>query len=105
MPVVTDITATLNFCDSAFTASNVLLEQKLYSKLAVLELCGWIENTIDEIVKDACAGKVSVNSANLKAALNREHSFYDERFTKLISLAIGFPALEVIEDKINTDTT
>lgn len=43
----TSIQSTLNKLDSEYNTSTDLQMPILYSKLAVLELCGWIETNID----------------------------------------------------------
>ena len=52
-------------------------EQILYSKLAIIELCGWIEESLDQVMKDYIVR--TINTVNQK---------YVEK--KIISLNYGF---------------
>lgn len=50
------IRKTLNVCKSKYSNALGNFETLSFSKLAVLELCGWIEVSIDDIVIN-CANK------------------------------------------------
>ena len=72
-----------------------------YSKLALLELCGWIELTMDQIVRD-CARKRLTNAANLKrveeSVIERTHNFaYAANFRPMLIQVVGLVNVEELE--------
>ncbi|KQW27879.1 hypothetical protein ASE36_15490 [Rhizobium sp. Root274] len=75
-----------------------------YSKLAILELCGWIELSMDSLVLDHCARKVKLPS-NVKLVetnVNKTYGFdYEQHFRKMLIHLIGIPACEQIERTID----
>lgn len=79
-----------------------------YSKLALLELCGWIEISMDDIVL-RCAKKKLREPNNIqfvnKSIIKRIHGFeYNQYFRVMLMQVIGIIALERIEKSINTST-
>lgn len=74
----------------------------LYSKVAVLELCGWIEMTMDEIVLGLARRKLKDvdNLKRVDAETKRNHGFdYDNNYRKLLCYCIGIVTVEKIEQK------
>ncbi len=72
-----------------------------YSKLALLELCGWIEDTMDKIVMD-CARKHLVDAANLAHVetriIRRTYGFdYEDNFRAMLMRVVGLVKLEDLE--------
>jgi hypothetical protein len=72
-----------------------------FSKLALLELCGWIELTMDQIVRD-CARKRLTDAANLKHVeenvIERTHNFaYAANFRPMLIQVVGLVNVEDLE--------
>ncbi|PYS89896.1 MAG: hypothetical protein DMF64_16500 [Acidobacteria bacterium] len=72
-----------------------------YSKLAILELCGWIEESMDDIIL-TCANRHLKNPANLKlvekSIIGRTYGFeYEKHFRNMLIQLIGTINLERIE--------
>ncbi|MFA5799473.1 MAG: hypothetical protein WC840_00770 [Candidatus Peribacteraceae bacterium] len=79
------------------------LEKDLICKLALIELCGWIEESVDEMVL-TFVGKKTKDHATIKYVgdvLDRNHSFgYEWHFRHLLSLILGAVNFEKIEKKV-----
>jgi reactive intermediate/imine deaminase len=94
---------TLNWLDQLYndpTADNQ--KTSSYSKLALIELCGWIEETMDDIVL-RCAKRCLKSEANKKfidKTISGTHSFEYEPFRKMLMMVIGLATLEKIEEKL-----
>jgi hypothetical protein len=76
-------------------------EAPYYSKLAILETCGWIEESMDDIVK-SCAERHLTNSDNLNYVRNtivrRTTSFeYEKHFRHMLMRVLGIINLEKLE--------
>lgn len=75
-----------------------------YSKLAILEMCGWIEESIDDIVF-GCANKHLTKKGNLdfvNAVINQTYSFgYERHFRSMIIQVIGIINLEKLEKNLD----
>jgi hypothetical protein len=71
-----------------------------FAKLAIIESCGWIEESIDNIVLET-ANKKLKNPDNLIALqklTQDNHSFrYDPHFRRLLSQLLGFMAIERLD--------
>ena len=77
----------------------------LYSKLAILELCGWIEESMDEIIQ-TCANRNLKNPDNRKFiedfVIKKTYSFeYDPHFRRMLIQTIGIIKLEKLERKLD----
>ena len=80
-------------------------EAPYYSKLAILETCGWIEESMDDIVM-LFAKRHIVNSDNLdfveKTIISRTTSFqYDRHFRHMLMRVLGIINLERLENSLN----
>lgn len=74
--------------------------QVFYAKLAILELCGWIEVTIDEVVNNLGDKNLKTNECQkiLKSEIKKVSSFtYENHFRKLIVQVIGLAGVEKTE--------
>lgn len=80
-------------------------EGLLYSKMAILELCGWIEETMDDILR-RCSKR------NLKKSPNKDyveekiitttHGFeYKGHFRKMLMQVLGIITVEKLESKLD----
>lgn len=95
---------TLNQLDRLYNSSKARQKTIFYSKLAVIELCGWIEETMDEIIL-RCANKCLKEQQSqklIKNTVKTNYSFQYDNFRKILMMIIGLVNLEKIEKKLNT---
>lgn len=76
-----------------------------YSKLSILELCGWIEMSMDDIITRHCARKVKQPS-NIRFVesniVKRTYGFdYDNHFRMMLIRLIGIINVERLEAEID----
>ncbi len=106
----TEITTTLNKLDSLYSSTADVDLLKWYSKLSMLEFCGWIETTMDSIVLSFADRKLTAQEYKNQCTtiLKKTHGFlYDGHFKELLCKIIGLHNLEIIETNIgnpNIDT-
>ena len=76
-----------------------------FSKLAILELCGWIEESMDDIVRRSSIRKL--NNANNrsfieKSVIKRTYGFeYNSHFRNMLIDLIGIINVEKLENKLD----
>ncbi len=80
-------------------------EPLYYSKLAILELCGWIEISVDDLISRAVRYRVK-ESASLrlfdKSVVNPIYGFhYSKHFRKMLCSAIGEIHVSTIEKNMD----
>ncbi len=80
-------------------------ESLFYSKLAVLELCGWIEESMDDVVL-RCARRHLRNQANFTYVQNeivkRTYGFdYEQHFRRMLIQLLGVVNVERIEKSVD----
>lgn len=72
-----------------------------FSKLAILEYCGWIEESFDDIVRRSVKGKIKTPKFQQilkKKVIGKNNGFqYDDNFLPMLSRAIGLRGMEIIE--------
>lgn len=77
--------------------------QKYYSKLALLELCGWIEQSMDDIVLK-CAKRCLKDNKHIKIVQqdvkNNSQFDYENNFRKLLIQIIGLMNFEKVEKNV-----
>lgn len=76
-----------------------------YSKLAVLELCGWIEESMDNLVQK-CANRVLKQQNNkdyiAKSIIKPTYGFeYEKHFKKMLISVVGLMTIEKVEAKVD----
>jgi hypothetical protein len=97
---------TLNWLDQLYNDPTAD-DQKTssYSKLALIELCGWIEETMDDIVL-RCAKRCLKSPANQKfikdEIIKPNSNFQYEAFRKKLMMVFGLATLEKIEEELET---
>lgn len=101
----TSILKNLSIISTLFNKTSNPKEALFYSKLAILELCGWIEESMDHIVKN-CANRKLRSNDNLifleKEIIKKVHSFdYHNNFRKMLMQVIGLIRLEIVETKVD----
>ncbi|EGO9583947.1 hypothetical protein B6A49_002059, partial [Escherichia coli] len=91
---------TLKELDRLFTKETDPKKQLFYSKLALMELCGWIEVTMDNIIEGVCKKNIT-NPEHIKKIQNeikRNYNFhYEDNFKKMLAQVIGLSSIEKIE--------
>lgn len=79
-----------------------------YTKLALLELCGWIEETQDQIIMDYLALKSidqTVMDEFKREVIDRNHGFkYKENFRKMLIQTVGLISLKQIEFQLENNS-
>ncbi|HEZ5653201.1 TPA: endoribonuclease, partial [Neisseria meningitidis] len=94
------IEQTLNNLDSLY--QNNPADQVYYSKLAILELSGWLEETIDELLIHYSQSKL--NSDNLKyfeeKIKNTWGANYSSNIRNLLIIVVGLINVETIENNL-----
>ena len=74
-----------------------------YSKLSLLELCGWIEETMDGIIK-AYTTKYISHPKNIKWSddvVKYTYSFEYDKFKKMVVTLVGLRKTEIIESRLD----
>lgn len=92
---------TLKMLDQKFKKSTSQKESLFYSKLAILELCGWIEESMDDVVL-RCARrhlKIRKNVNFLETEIVKRTSGFDyqNHFRRMLIQLIGLINVEKIE--------
>lgn len=78
-------------------------QQEFYSKLALLELCGWIEECMDEIVLRIAQKNLREreNIETIKEMIDKNYGFeYKKNFRKLLIILIGIVNVEKLEQQL-----
>lgn len=98
------IRSNLSAISSRYTRAKLPKESEFLSKLAILELCGWIEVSIDDLM-DRYSKRIIKDSANLRKIaekVKKTSGFgYENNFAPLIVEIIGRAGLERIERSID----
>ena len=101
----TSIIQNLNSLEHLYNNTTSTKKTLFYSKLAILELCGWIEESIDDIVQKYANRKLKdINNKNFvkNSIIKRVHGFdYHNHFRSMLMQTIGFITLVKIEKRIN----
>ena len=76
-----------------------------YSKLAVLELCGWIEESMDDIVVKCCNRTIK-EARNKKyireKVVDKNYGFeYERHFKNMLATVIGLSSFEKLERQLD----
>ena len=77
-----------------------------YSKLAVLEFSGWVEESFDSIAIRAAKGKLKNDKFQkiLKKEIRNNSGFtYDNNFIPMLSKAVGLPTCEKLHLEFDVD--
>lgn len=82
------------------------IEATYYSKLAIIELCGWIELSMDNIAEHFGNKKLKTRpfQDSFRTLIEKNYGFaYKRNFRNVLSKTIGLHNMEKIESKINAD--
>lgn len=82
-------------------------EATYYSKLATLEYCGWIEETLDSIARRSVKKKLKTTAFKQMfdgGIIGGTHGFqYEKHFRPMMVRSIGIVAAEKLQQKLETD--
>jgi hypothetical protein len=87
-----------------FNRSQTLLEPMIYAKLAIIELCGWIEISIDEIIEKHRDSYLNSNTHITKITKNIENNYgfhSTKHLKKLLADLVGYHGIEELEAMCN----
>jgi hypothetical protein len=95
----------LKHFDSRFRRATSPKESLFYSKLALMELCGWIEMSMDDIVL-RCAKRRIKDGNNTKMVadviIKKNYGFdYQRNFRRMLISLVGLAGVERLEKKLN----
>ena len=94
----------LKSLDFRYRKSRSIKDASFASKLAVLELCGWIEVSLDDCIERASARVLTAPESKkfIKEKIKRNYGFdYDQHFRAMIVNLIGIWGFEKIFRKVN----
>jgi hypothetical protein len=94
----------LKLLDRAYKKEKDAKRATYFSKLAILELCGWIEISMDGLVLDHCTRKVKLqkNIKLVETNVKKTYGFdYEQHFRKMIIQLVGVAACEKIERSVD----
>ncbi|MEN3930555.1 hypothetical protein WJT86_05690 [Microvirga sp. W0021] len=99
------ISENLNHLDQAYRRESDPKKATYYSKLAILELCGWIEVSMDKIILSHGRKKVKFpkNTKFIETNVKQTYGFeYEKHFRKMLISLIGIVDCENIESRVNS---
>ena len=103
MVVKKHILSNIKRLDSLYNLSPTF-EATYYSKLAIIELCGWIELTMDNIVEHFANKHLKTQpfKNSFKSLKEKNYGFdYKQNFRKMLSQTVGLHNTEKLETKLN----
>ncbi len=104
----TYIQENLRNLDVAYRTSQRQKQLYYFSKLAILELCGWLETSMDDIVLRHCNRHLSVIANRKfveKEIIKKNHGFdYNSNFRMMLIRLVGIVQIELIESRTNAVT-
>jgi hypothetical protein len=102
---INDLRKNLDILEQLFTNTNEKKKVILFSKLALLELCGWIETTMDSIINEN-AKKRNLDPEDekfIRGKVTRTYSFEYIKFRDLVILLIGVKKTKLLETSMNNN--
>lgn len=94
----------LEMIEKLFNSSTSTAKGLFYSKLAILELCGWIEESMDDIVRKCAHRKIKKleDQKEIEKKIRKTYSFdYNQHFRPMLTEIIGRVGVIRLERKIN----
>lgn len=98
------IESTLNDLETLYDAHQSLKKDIYFSKLALIELCGWIEESFDSIIILSIGNRLKSDSYKkyMKETINNTYGFqYNAHFRKMLIVSLGICEAEKLERKID----
>lgn len=103
MVVKKHILSNIKRLDSLYNSSPTV-EATYYSKLAIIELCGWIELTMDKVVEHFANKHLKTEpfKDSFKSLKENNYGFdYKQNFRKMLSQTVGLHNTEKVETKLH----
>lgn len=99
------IVAGLNALDLAYQHSMAADDAERFAKLAIIELCGWIEESMDDVIWRCAKRRLKV-PGNLdlceKDIIGRTYGFdYREHFRAMLIRLLGLVTVERLESQVD----
>ncbi len=98
------IESTLRELDKLYNQASSQKKAIYFSKLAVIELCGWIEETVDEIVHKHASRKLKLSSNKTyfeQKIINNNYGFqYIQNIRPMLINLIGLIGIEKLETEL-----
>lgn len=92
MLATTEISASLNELDAYYKAESDPAKVLFFSKLALIELCGWTEEAMDQLVRD-CANRCGLKPQHrsfIESVISRTYGFdYEKHFRQMMLHVVG----------------
>ena len=105
-----DILTTLEKLDEKYSIalrSDSPQDATFYAKLALLEYCGWLEETFDDIVRESIKGELETGGFRdflEKKIIRPTYGFqYDDHFIPMLMKAIGIVKVEKLASELRRD--
>lgn len=101
------IESNLRSLNTSYRRSKSIAQANYSSKIAILELCGWIELSMDDSIRTAGNRLLRLKSSNtfLENKIKRNYGFeYENHFKSMIVNLIGIFGFEKIEASIDRKT-
>lgn len=98
----------LRHLDGKYRKAKTLTEASYCSKLAILELCGWIELSMDDIILRACVRGIANadHRRSVRDKVKRNYGFeYERHFQAMVTTLVGYHGYERIEKKVPASVT
>jgi|SRR5690606_4633149 len=99
------IESNLKQLDRLYGSAGTQKKELYYSKLAILELCGWLEESMDDVVQK-CANR-ALKEANNRSYVTEKiikptYGFeYEKHFKKMLISVVGLVTIEKVESKVD----
>jgi hypothetical protein len=99
------IISTLDKLDKLYSTAPTA-EAVYYSKLAVIEGCGWIELSMDYIAQDYAKKKLRLKTVPFqdmfKSVVGGNYGFqYKDNFRRMLIATVGLRNMEIVETRVN----
>lgn len=97
-----ELTTNLQYFEDVYNAApHDLRVMLLASKASILEVCGWVEQAMDQLVSDA-AGRCALSQKRIdwlnQSYISKTYGFtYQKHFEKMIVAVVGYRILEQAE--------
>ena len=85
---------------------NTVEEVRLYAKMAILELSGWVEESIDTLVLNIANGRLEdekIKERFEETVRNTRGFRYERHFLPLLGMIIGLMSVEAVEKSLDKE--
>jgi hypothetical protein len=91
--------------DKLYSAARSPIETLLYAKIGIIELCGWVEETMDAIVIDLSQRSLTSQAHRdyiEKQIVKKTYGFaYEAHFRKMLMGVVGLKGVQDMEARVN----